>query len=359
MSSARYNRHIILPGFGQEGQDKLRKASVLIVGAGGLGSPVIQYLAAAGVGNLVIVDGDVVDISNLQRQVIFEECQVGINKAVAARQFVGQFNSEIEVDIVDTFLTPENAIGLFKDVDLIVDGSDNFQTRYLVNDAACLANKPVVFGSIFKYEGQVSVFNLHGGPTYRCLFPEPPSPGEVPNCSEIGVLGVLPGVIGNIMATEAIKIITGIGETLTGRLLIYDARRMTFNEMKVSRSANQISELEENYDVFCGVEQVKSIDVIELKKWLDQNKDFDLVDVREAFERDICMLESIHIPLGLIESATASISRTKPVVIYCHHGMRSQAAINMLAHHGFNNLINLEGGIHDWSIRIEPDMPKY
>ncbi len=357
---SRYHRHVILDGFGEAAQLQLRKSSVLVVGAGGLGVPVLQYLSAAGVGTIGIIDGDIVDESNLQRQVLYDSAHIGKPKAVVAREILRAKNPFIRIEIYSEWLTNNNAIELFENYDLIVDGTDNFQTRYLVNDACDITNTPLVFGSIFKFQGQVSVFHLNNGPAYRCLYPEPPGPGEVPNCSDVGVLGVLPAVIGSVMANEAIKVLTGIGQPLSGRLLLYDALSTQFTELSVERNSEPVTALLTNYDKFCGFEPVqKSISVHELNEWIHSEKKFQLVDVRETGEREVCALDSLHIPLAGLENLYNQIPVDVPVVVYCHHGMRSQMAINYLLEKGFNNLINLEGGIHQWAIQIDQEMATY
>lgn len=366
----RYNRHIILPEFGMEGQEKLKAAKVLVIGAGGLGSPVLLYLTAAGVGTIGIVDFDVVDESNLQRQVLFSTQDIGKSKAETAVQKLSHQNPHIKFHIHNLKLAKENALGIFKEYDVIVDGSDNFPTRYLVNDACIITDKPLVFGSIFKFEGQVTVFNYktkagERGPTYRCLFPEPPAEGEVPNCSEIGVLGVLPGMIGSMQANEAIKVFTGIGESLSGKLLIFDALTMQSSLLKFSPNPENFTIRElGDYEVACEVSkevlQNEEISVHELKKKLDQGQTLTLIDVREPHEYKICNLGGILIPMSRLREHIEEIPTDKPVVLYCHHGMRSAMVAKFLREEfGYKNLINLEGGIHAWAMQIDKEMTRY
>jgi adenylyltransferase/sulfurtransferase len=362
----RYNRHLILKEFGKEAQEKLKSSKVLVIGAGGLGCPVLQYLTAAGVGTIGIVDFDKVDESNLQRQVLYSTEDIGKPKAQVAAEKLSEQNPYIEFKVHQLKLSKDKALSVFSNYDLIVDGSDNFPTRYLVNDACVILNKPLVFGSIFKFEGQVTVFNYTNkngkrGPTYRCLFPEPPAPGEVPNCSEIGVIGVLPGMIGTIQANEVIKVITGIGKVLSGRLFLLDALSMNTSILKFSSVEEnfKITSLTD-YEEFCGlIPKKKSITVQELKNKLDQGDEIVLIDVREKFEYDICKLGGTLIPLNTIPDQIHKIPKDKSVVVYCHHGMRSASAIKFLEQHGFNNLLNLEGGIHAWAIEIDDQMERY
>ena len=362
----RYNRHLILPEFGREGQEKLKSARVLVIGAGGLGSPVLLYLTAAGVGTIGIIDDDKVDESNLQRQVLFDTHDVGYLKAEAAVQKLTAQNPNVGFEVCTERLTSENALALISNYDLVVDGSDNFQTRYLVNDACVLANKPFVFGAIFKFDGQVSVFNYEGGPTYRCLFPEPPAAGQVPSCSQVGVIGVLPGIVGSLQATEAIKVLSGIGDPLVGKLLHFDALTMQSTIFQFEKNNEiEITELID-YDIFCGVEkqaqseQVAAISCSELSILMGMQPIL-LLDVREDHELDICKIgEPQHIPLGEVTSRVAEINRDHKVVVYCHHGMRSAMAIKLLKQeYGFNNLVNLEGGIHAWAEEIDDEVERY
>jgi adenylyltransferase/sulfurtransferase len=360
----RYSRHIIMPEIGIEGQEKLKQAKVLVVGAGGLGCPVLQYLTAAGVGIIGIVDDDIVDETNLQRQVLYNKEETGKQKADVAAKKLKLQNQNVHLISHIIRLTSANALDLIKDYDLVIDGSDNFPTRYLVNDACVMLNKPLVFGSIFKFAGQVSVFNYKNGPTYRCLFPEPPV--DSPNCAEIGVLGVLPGIIGTLMANEALKIILGIGEILSGKLFVLDA--LNFQTQVISFEKNpenlKIRSLID-YDIFCsppsplgrvGVRQgeTKEISVAELKNLIDNKNDFQLIDVREVNEHALSNIKGENIPLGSIDKNSDKISRTKQVIIYCRSGARSKKAIELLQQkYGFTNLYNLAGGIDAWK-RITP-----
>lgn len=366
----RYNRHIILSEIGKEGQEKLKNAKVLVVGAGGLGCPVLSYLTAAGVGTLGIVDFDRIDESNLQRQVLYTSDDVGKYKAATAAEKLTRQNPFTRFNVHLERLSPDNILDIFVHYDIVVDGTDNFPTRYLVNDACVMLGKALVFGSIFRFEGQVSVFNymIEGrrGPTYRCLFPEPPAPGEVPNCSQIGVLGVLPGVIGTLQANETLKIILGVGEVLSGKMLIADLLGANFHV--ISFQAN-----EENfhikgfmdYEAFCGFPKEEkevggSLSPEELKVLLDEGQDIVLLDVREDFEREICRLDGLHIPMNRIPACVDVLPRDKKLVVYCHYGTRSASVINYLSSsHGFGNLYNLEGGIDAWAEEVEPEMERY
>ena len=368
----RYHRHIILPGFGIEGQEKLHDASVLVIGAGGLGCPVLQYLSAAGVGRIGIIDGDFVEESNLQRQILFDVADIGKNKAQCAAEILMLQNPFVECEVFQFMLDKGNALSIISKYDLVVDGCDNFETRYLVNDACIILNKPFVFGSIFKFEAQVSVFNYTNkegkrGPTYRCLFPEPPQQGSVPNCSEVGVIGILPGLAGTTQANEAIKIIYGIGEPLSGRLLILDA--LTMNSQIINFAANvdnyNITQLS-NYDFSCNIEtssfdsKENTIDALGLKNKLDLGENIFLLDVREPHEHQICKLSEHLIPMNLIPQYVDQIPTDIPVVVYCHHGIRSAKVIQYLNEkHGMENLYNLEGGIHAWARDVDEGMDTY
>jgi adenylyltransferase/sulfurtransferase len=375
----RYSRHLIMPEVGMEGQRKLKAARVLCVGAGGLGSPSSLYLAAAGVGTIGLVDFDVVDASNLQRQVLFSAADVGRPKVEAARDRLLGLNPNVHVVVHETPLRSANAMQIFKDYDVIVDGADNFPTRYLVNDACVLSGKPNAYGSIFRFDGQASVFATKGGPCYRCLYPEPPPPGLVPSCAEGGVLGVLPGIIGTIQATEAIKIIVGAGDTLAGRLLLFDALRMQFRTLKLHRDPEcpvcgdhpTVTSLID-YEQFCGITPVATggaaaleveTTVEELKKRLDRHDRVWLLDVREKTEYDICRIAgSTLIPLGELPRRLAELpqgSDAPDMVVYCKMGARSAKAVNLLRERGFTRVQNLRGGILAWIDRIDPTQPKY
>lgn len=368
---ARYARHIAIPEFGLQGQEKLKAGRVLVIGSGGLGSPVLLYLAAAGVGHIGIVDFDTVDDSNLQRQVLFTTADIGKSKAETAKERLLALNPYIDIVVYKTRFTRENALELVKNYDVVADGTDNFPTRYLVNDACVLAGKVNVYASIFQFEGQVSVFNYPGadgerGPNYRDMFPEPPPPGLVPNCAEGGVLGVLPGIIGSMQASEVIKVLTGVGEPLAGRLFLFDAASFTTRILKVGKSpATKITELI-NYEQFCGLESpaeqrpVKEITVQELYELQVQGADFQLIDVREPHEFATANLEGELIPLGSVSGAAHRISKDKKVVIHCRSGVRSAKAIRELEDQfGFENLYNLKGGILAWSKEIDSSVPAY
>ena len=368
----RYSRHLILEEVGMAGQEKLKGSAVLCVGTGGLGSPLLLYLAAAGVGRIGIIDFDVVDASNLQRQVIHGTATVGRKKVESAKERILDINPHIQVDLFDVALTSENALELFAPYDVIVDGTDNFPTRYLVNDACVLTGKPNVYGSIFKFEGQATVFNYQDGPNYRDLYPEPPPPGLVPSCAEGGVLGILPGVIGCIQATETIKILLGTGTTLSGRLLTYDALNMRFKEFKLRRDpeAKAITGLID-YQQFCGVpandheeqaaaeREVIEITAPQLVERLKTNH-LQLIDVREPHEWDICRIDGATlIPLGQIETRLSELDRGQEVIVYCKMGGRSKKAYNILRDQGFTELRNLTGGIRAWSEEVDPTVPTY
>lgn len=348
----RYSRHIVLPEIGADGQEKINKAKVLVIGAGGLGCPVLQYLTAAGIGTTRIVDSDIVDESNLQRQILFSVHDIGKPKTEVARQKLSLLNPFCQFQVENYRLTATNALEIIKEYDLVIDGSDNFPTRYLVNDACVMLNKPLVFGSVFKFEGQVSVFNYKNGPTYRCLFPQPPQ--DSPNCEEIGVLGVLPGIIGTIMANEALKVVLGIGEVLSGKLFVLDALSMSTQIISFEKNpANSIIEKLIDYELFCSSlnEKVMSREItsVELKKMIDSKADFQLIDVREKLEYLISNIKGENIPLGSIEKNINRISRDRKVVIHCKTGVRSKKAIDLLEKkYGFTNLYNLAGGIDSW-----------
>jgi len=380
----RYSRHLILSEVGMDGQRALKGAKVLCIGAGGLGSPAAMYLAAAGVGTIGIVDFDVVDLSNLQRQLLHGTPDVGRSKLASAKDRLQSLNPNVHVEPYEVALSSTNALELFKDYDVILDGTDNFPTRYLVNDACVLLGKPNAYGSIFRFEGQASVFATKGGPCYRCLYPEPPPPGLVPSCAEAGVLGVLPGIIGTIQATETVKLILGVGEPLIGRFLVYDALRMRFRELKLRRDPEcpvcgdnpTVRELID-YDQFCGVSPVAvdaagagdngdmptnstDMSVLELKAALDRGDDLIVVDVREPQEYQISRIEgSVLIPLGEIPQRHAEIDRTRLVVCQCRSGVRSAKAAVFLRGAGFPRVVNLTGGILAWSDQVDPSQPKY
>ncbi len=361
---SRYNRHIILSEVGQIGQEKLKNARVLLVGVGGLGCPIAQYLVAAGVGTVVLVDGDLVSESNLQRQILFNSSEVGKPKAAIAQQKLASQNPLIAIKAHVANVTKENVLELIKDIDIVVDGTDNFASRYLLNDACILANKVLIYGAIYKFEGQVSVFNYNDGPTYRCLFPEPPLPGSVPNCSQIGVLGVLPGVIGAVQANEVIKVILGKEGVLSGKLWTIDL--MTMQSQIIGFKKNKAIEIKEliDYDIFCGFEPknelVQSISCDELNEWIEEGKPLQLIDVRENHEREISDIGGIHIPLGELRDRINEVSKELTCVVYCHYGHRSKEAVELLAEESdFDKIFNLEGGIDEWSQEIDSGVTRY
>ena len=367
----RYSRHLIMPEVTGEGQKRLKAASVLCIGAGGLGSPAALYLAAAGVGRLGIVDFDKVDLTNLQRQILHGTKDVGRSKLESARDRLRDINPDIEIELHQCRFSSENASEIVSEYDVVVDGSDNFATRYLSNDVCVFEKKPNVYGSVFRFEGQTTVFAPHlGGPCYRCLFPEPPPPESVPNCAQAGVLGVLPGIIGLLQAIEAIKLIVGIGEPLIGRLLHFDALNVKFRELNLRRDPqcpvcgdNPTIFSPIDYDQFCGVrdeETVPAISVNELKRKMDAREAFELVDVREPFEYEIARIDGAQlIPLGEIADRTEELQREQPIVVHCHSGTRSAQAVRLLKQRGFSNVYNLDGGIDAWSDQIDPSVPKY
>jgi sulfur-carrier protein adenylyltransferase/sulfurtransferase len=374
----RYSRHLIIPEVGMEGQQKLKAAKVLLVGTGGLGAPLGLYLAAAGVGTIGLVDFDVVDFTNLQRQVIHHTSDVGKKKLDSAAEKMIAINPHIAIRKHEVALTSENALDILKDYDLVVDGTDNFPTRYLVNDACVLLGKPNVYGSIFRFEGQSTVFAYEGGPCYRCLYPEPPPPGLVPSCAEGGVLGILPGTIGLIQATETVKLILGIGEPLVGRLLLYDALGMKFRELKLRKNPEcpvcgdhrTITKLID-YHQFCGVpqeapaEEAKTvndgeIDPVEVKAKIDRGENFVLIDVREPHEYKICSIPQAKlIPLGEVAKRYIELDANAETVVHCKSGMRSAKAVDFLRKNGFANVRNMKGGILAWADRVDPRVPKY
>jgi sulfur-carrier protein adenylyltransferase/sulfurtransferase len=373
----RYSRHLIMPEVGLDGQKRLKAGRVLLIGAGGLGSPLGLYLAAAGIGRIGLVDFDVVDFSNLQRQVLHGTADVGRPKLHSARDRLQAINPEVQLDLYETRIHRENAITIFEPYDVIIDGTDNFATRYLVNDACVLLKKPNVYGSIFRFDGQASVFYPGLGPCYRCLYPEPPPPGEVPSCAEGGVLGILPGLIGCIQATECVKLLLGQGEPLIGRLLLYDALQMSFREFKVRRNPKcpicgdqpTIKELID-YEQFCGVRGQETpapatsangdFSVEELKLRLDRHEEVFILDVRNPEEYQLCRIPtSTLIPLPALGSRFLELDPEREIVVHCKSGARSQKAIAFLGQQGFLKLRNLKGGILAWADRIDPTMPKY
>jgi len=343
----RYSRQTILPEVGIEGQQKLTNASVLVVGAGGLGCPVLLYLVAAGVGRLGIIDADKVDITNLQRQVLYVTEDEGKSKAETAAKRLSALNPEINIDVYPVWLSKENALDIFSSYDIVVDGSDNFATRYLVNDACVMLNKPLVFGSIFKFEGQVSVFNYKGGPTYRCLFPEPPAAGEVPNCSEIGVIGVLPGIIGTLQANEVIKIILEKGNVLSGVLFMYDALSNDVQKVKVFKDpvASVVTELG-IYEEVC--ETSPDMDKNTFDTWIESNVIFQLVDVREAHEFEQKNIGGELIPMNTIKDNLNRIREDIPVIVHCQMGGRGRKVVDFLYEKGFKNVYNLKNGLREF-----------
>jgi molybdopterin/thiamine biosynthesis adenylyltransferase/rhodanese-related sulfurtransferase len=371
----RYSRHLIMPEVGMDGQLKLKAAKVLCIGTGGLGAPLGVYLAAAGVGRIGLVDFDTVDLTNLQRQILFSTSDVGRPKIEAAAERLRRMNPDIQIDTFETRLTSENALDLFKDYDLIVDGTDNFPTRYLVNDACVLLGKQNVYGSIFRFEGQVTVFGAPGGPCYRCLYPEPPPPGLVPSCAEGGVLGVLPGIVGSIQAAETLKLILGRGEPLIGRLLLFDALAMRFRELKLRKNTEcpvcgahpTVTKLID-YAEFCGIRgeeapapqtNVPEIAARELKARLDRGDDLFILDVREPHEYQICDLGGHLIPLGDLSRRVSELDSSREIVAHCRTGKRSAEAVEFLRNAGFRKVLNLKGGILAWSDEVDPSVPKY
>jgi adenylyltransferase/sulfurtransferase len=372
----RYSRHLVLPGVGIDGQRRLKQARVLVVGAGGLGSPIAMYLAAAGIGYLGIVDADVVDRSNLQRQIIHGTRDIGRRKTDSAADRLAEINPNVHVTRIDEALSSSNALEILAQYDIVVDGTDNFPTRYLVNDACVILGKPNVYGSIIRFEGQASVFAHEGGPCYRCLFPEPPPPGLVPNCAEGGVFGVVPGIVGSIQATEAIKLALGMNETLSGRLLLIDVMRMRFRTIELRRDpacpacgTREITELID-YDAFCGVPaapavrgvegDVDEITPRELALRMARGEDILLLDVREPSEWAIARIEGARLlPLGTLQGAAPSLDRSREMVVYCHHGTRSAAAVRFLRSQGFDRIWNLAGGIARWSSEVDAAIPQY
>ncbi|MFN8005827.1 MAG: molybdopterin-synthase adenylyltransferase MoeB [Terriglobia bacterium] len=373
----RYSRHLIMPEVGMDGQKKLKAAKILLVGTGGLGAPLGLYLAAAGIGRIGLVDFDVVDFSNLQRQVIHSTRDVGRPKLLSAKEKILGINPFIQVDTYETMLKSDNAMDIIRPYDIVIDGTDNFQTRYLVNDACVLLGKPNVYGSIFRFEGQASVFYAKEGPCYRCLYPEPPPPGLVPSCAEGGVLGILPGTIGLIQATEAVKLILGKGRTLVGRLILYDALELKFREVKLRKNPkcplcgeNPTIKALIDYDQFCGITPPpaavagadSSVEITpeELKARLDRGESPVILDVREPNEFQICRIpNSILIPLGQINARLDELDRNAEIVVHCKMGGRSAKAAAQLRKHGFKNVKNMVGGISRWAEKVDPSMPRY
>ena len=371
----RYSRHLIMPEVGMEGQLKLKQAKVLCIGTGGLGAPLGLYLAAAGVGRIGLVDFDVVDFTNLQRQVLFGTSDVGRPKIAAAADHLRNLNPEIRIDTFETHLSSANALDILKDYDIVVDGTDNFPTRYLVNDACVILGKPNVYGSIFRFEGQITIFGAPGGPCYRCLYPEPPPPGLVPSCAEGGVLGVLPGIVGTIQAAETLKLIIGKGQSLAGRLLLFDALAMKFRELRLRRNPecpvcgdHPTITKPIDYEEFCGIRgeeaampdlNVPEITPKEFKARLDRGDDIYILDVREPHEYQICNLNGHLIPLGELARRAAELDSSKEIVAHCRSGKRSAEAVNFLRNAGFRKIWNLKGGILAWSDEVDPTVPKY
>jgi len=374
---ARYSRHLILPEVGMEGQQRLKAAKVLCVGTGGLGSPLALYLAAAGIGTLGLVDFDVVDASNLQRQIIHSTKDIGRKKLDSAAEKLTALNPALNVVKHDTMLSSANALEILKDYDIVADGTDNFPTRYLVNDACVLLGKPNVYGSIFRFEGQASVFATEQGPCYRCLYPEPPPPGLVPSCAEGGVLGILPGLVGVMQATEVIKLILGKGEPLIGRLLLVDALNMRFRELKLRKNPEcpvcgtnpTVTELID-YQQFCGIvpetpqessvkNGIPQITVKELKRRIDVGEDVQLIDVREPYEYQIAQIGGKLIPQNDVPQRLAEIDRDREVVVHCRSGARSQRIAEFLKQSGYPRVVNVAGGILAWSDEIDPRVQKY
>jgi len=379
----RYARHLTLPEFGEAAQEKLLKSSILLIGAGGLGSPLALYLAAAGVGRLGIMDFDVVDVSNLQRQVIHRTQDVGTSKAKSARRGVNDLNPEVKVELYEEGITSANALEIIAKYDIVIDGTDNFPTRYLVNDACVFLNKVNIYGSIYRFEGQATVFDVRkdasgkrNGPCYRCLYPEPPPPGEVPSCAEGGVLGVLPGMIAMIQATEAIKVLTGMGKTLAGRFLRYDAMNLSFRELKLRADPHcpvcslkpTITQLID-YQEFCGLKRGETasteqleISVNDYAALRERGDEHLLLDVREPFELGICQIEgNVNIPLGQLPTRLAELApwKNKLIIAQCKSGRRSMKALETLKKHGFTKVLNLAGGILAWGEDIDPAISAY
>ncbi len=377
----RYSRHLIMPEVGMEGQEKLSRARVLLIGAGGLGSPAALYLAAAGVGTLGIVDFDVVDLSNLQRQILHGTEKVGVPKVESARERIASVNPHVKVEVHKTQVSSQNVMELFGRYDVIVDGTDNFPTRYLTNDASVFLKKPLVYGSIFRFEGQATIFDATRGPCYRCLFPEPPPPGLVPSCAEGGVLGILPGAIGVIQATEAVKLIIGKGEPLIGRLLLYDALAMRFREVKIQKDPScpvcgknpTVTKLID-YEAFCGLRRGDEEAAAGASRWdiepkvvaeqlrmrKSDGRSLVLLDVREPQEYEIVRIDGAKlIPLGMLTTRVNELDTADEIITYCHHGMRSREAAMILDRFGFKRVKSLRGGINLWAEQIDQSLPRY
>ncbi|BDC51512.1 molybdenum cofactor biosynthesis protein MoeB [Bryobacterales bacterium F-183] len=372
---ARYSRHLILPEVGMEGQNKLKNASVLLIGTGGLGAPSALYLAASGIGRIGLVDFDVVDESNLQRQIIHGTKDIGRKKLHSARDSMHDINPYMQIDLFEEALESSNAMRILKDYDIVLDGTDNFPTRYLTNDACVLSGKPNVYGSIFRFEGQSTVFATKDGPCYRCLYPEPPPPGLVPSCAEGGVMGVLPGIIGVIQATETVKLILGAGNPLIGRLLLYDALGMKFRELKIRKDPNcpicgpnkTITELID-YHQFCGIPSTPpppppasaEVEPLVVKQWLSEGRKFTFIDVREPHEYQIARIEGTQLlPLGEVPKRLGEFDKNAEIVVHCKSGMRSAKAQKAMQEAGFTNVLNMKGGILAWSDKVDPKIPKY
>jgi len=360
----RYSRHFVLPEFGAEAQLKLKNSRVTVVGAGGLGCPVLLYLAAAGIGTIKIIDDDKISLSNLQRQVLFSTSELDQSKAQTAANKIRKLNPSTEIEVIESRITADNALMFLANTDVVVDCTDNFPTRYLLNDACVLLNRPLVYGSVFRYEGQVAVFNYQGGVNYRDFYPKPPDPQTVPTCEEGGVLGVLTGIIGCLQANETIKIVTGFAAPLAGDILIFDSASLESTRIKIPNlnSRKSIKTLI-NYDEFCGLKfenSMKEVTVQELKEMMDKKADFQLIDVREPHEYDICNLNGELIPQGEIPHSVERISKDKKVIMQCRSGARSGNMVQWLEkNHGFSNLYNLKGGILAWAKEIDPSMPTY
>ncbi len=371
----RYSRHLIMPEVGMDGQLKLKQAKVLCIGTGGLGAPLGLYLAAAGVGRIGLVDFDVVDSTNLQRQVLFGTSDVGRPKITAAADRLRNLNPDIQIDTFETHLSSDNALDIMKDYDIVVDGTDNFPTRYLVNDACVMLGKPNVYGSIFRFEGQITIFGYPDGPCYRCLYPEPPPPGLVPSCAEGGVLGVLPGIVGTIQAAETLKLIIGKGDPLVGRLLLFDALAMKFRELKLRKNPDcpvcgthpTVTKLID-YAEFCGIRgeeapvmatNIPEITPRDLKSRLDRGDDLFILDVREPHEYQICNLNGHLIPLGELSRRVNELDSSREIIAHCRSGKRSADAVEFLQKAGFRKIWNLKGGILAWSDEVDSSVPKY